>query len=148
LGKPKDQNINITVACYLIHKGNSITETEIKNIVGKFNIQVDNLCQFLPQDKVSGFAQMKMKELLVETERAAGQELLIMHEKLGEFQIKEHKGDAMIEMHKTELIALREKNAMLDRDVQRLQERETMKKEIKRTETMLVVAKYDPYLIL
>jgi hypothetical protein len=84
---------------------------------------------------------MKMKELLKETERAAGQELLIMHDKLINFQTEEQKGNTIIEKKKTDLIALREKNAMLDRDVQRLQERETMKKEIKRTETMLVVAK-------
>lgn len=33
-------------------------------------IQVDNLCQFLPQDKVADFAKMSQKELLENTEKA------------------------------------------------------------------------------
>jgi hypothetical protein len=36
------------------------------------NIQFDNLCQFLPQDKVVEFARMDAYELLVATEKALG----------------------------------------------------------------------------
>ena len=62
--------------------GTKVPESKIKETVQKFNIQVDNLCQFLPQDKVSGFAQMDPTKLLKETERAAGKDLLQNHEKL------------------------------------------------------------------
>ena len=37
-----------------------------------FNIQVDNLCQFLPQDRVVEFAQMNPIQVLASTQQAAG----------------------------------------------------------------------------
>ena len=37
------------------------------------NIQIDNLCQFLPQDKVSEFAKMTPIELLAATQKAAAE---------------------------------------------------------------------------
>jgi structural maintenance of chromosomes protein 5 len=37
-----------------------------------FNIQIDNLCQFLPQDRVVEFAQMKPHDVLISTQQAAG----------------------------------------------------------------------------
>lgn len=47
------------------------------------NIQLDNLCQFLPQEKVVEFTKMSPTELLHSTQRAIGDgELLVMHEKL------------------------------------------------------------------
>lgn len=56
---------------------------EVRNRVRKLNIQVDNLCQFLPQDKVVSFAQLSTQELLRETEKATGKaELLNWHDKL------------------------------------------------------------------
>ena len=39
-------------------------------MVNRLNIQVSNLCQFLPQDKVADFAKMTSQELLVNTEKA------------------------------------------------------------------------------
>ena len=39
-------------------------------MVGRLNIQVGNLCQFLPQDKVADFAKMNQQELLENTEKA------------------------------------------------------------------------------
>eukprot|EP00892_Ulva_mutabilis_P010904 jgi/Ulvmu1/8186/UM040_0083.1 len=49
----------------------------------KLNIQLDNLCQFLPQEKVVEFSKMSPEELLVNTERAIGDaHLAQMHNKL------------------------------------------------------------------
>ena len=49
-------------------------------------IQVDNLCTFLPQEKVGQFTQLNPQQLLVETERAlhgaTGSKLQDMHQKL------------------------------------------------------------------
>lgn len=48
-----------------------------------FAIQVDNLCQFLPQDKVAEFAALSPVELLHSTQRAAaGPEMNLWHENL------------------------------------------------------------------
>ncbi|CAH1154399.1 unnamed protein product [Phaedon cochleariae] len=38
--------------------------------IKKFNIQVNNLCQFLPQDRVQDFAKLNKQDLLRETQRA------------------------------------------------------------------------------
>ncbi|CAH0550064.1 unnamed protein product [Brassicogethes aeneus] len=46
------------------------TLTQLKEYVGQFNIQVDNLCQFLPQDRVQDFAKMNKQELLKQTQIA------------------------------------------------------------------------------
>lgn len=68
--------------------GKTSTMTKVKEIVSKYNIQLDNLCQFLPQDKVSEFARMKPIELLKATEMAIGDgNLYNLHESL----IKEKK---------------------------------------------------------
>src|SRR5690606_24717616 len=48
-----------------------------------FNIQVDNLCQFLPQDQVAAFAAMGEVQLLDEMLRAAAPEQVITwHQRL------------------------------------------------------------------
>lgn len=54
-------------------------KTEMKNL----GVQLDNLCQFLPQDRVVEFAKMSSQELLQETEKAIGNaELYDMHKQL------------------------------------------------------------------
>ncbi|XP_074040926.1 structural maintenance of chromosomes 5 isoform X2 [Leptinotarsa decemlineata] len=54
--------------------------------IQNFNIQVNNLCQFLPQDRVQDFAKLNKQELLIETQKALckfdlidKQEMLILH---------------------------------------------------------------------
>eukprot|EP00842_Homolaphlyctis_polyrhiza_P000601 jgi/Hompol1/1541/HPOL_005624-RA len=70
--------------------GEKVTAKEVERCVESLSIQVDNLCQFLPQDKVSGFAQMSSYGLLRETERAAGgQEMIDWHDSLIEQRDKE-----------------------------------------------------------
>merc|ERR1719419_1262669 len=38
--------------------GKSVTQGEVLKLVHSLNIRVDNLCQFLPQDKVGQFSKM------------------------------------------------------------------------------------------
>lgn len=38
----------------------------------KLNIQVNNLCQFLPQDRVADFSKMNPQQLLESTEKCVG----------------------------------------------------------------------------
>jgi len=52
--------------------GNKCTEKEVKERVAKLRIQVDNLCQFLPQDKVHDFSGLNNKGLLDSTIDAVG----------------------------------------------------------------------------
>ena len=62
-------------------------EKEIRAFVADLNIQTDNLCQFLPQDKVYEFSRMTPKDLLHRTVDAVGEEQLQSdHRKLQEMQ--------------------------------------------------------------
>ncbi|KAI5963678.1 SMC5 [Candida pseudojiufengensis] len=63
--------------------GRECTETAVKNLRLKFNIQLDNLCHFLPQERVAEFAGLSPEKLLIETERTLGDgHLLALHEDL------------------------------------------------------------------
>jgi len=43
---------------------------QVEQLVSNLGIQVGNLCQFLPQEKVTDFARMSPQELLENTEKA------------------------------------------------------------------------------
>lgn len=59
-------------------------EKSVRKLVQSFNIQLDNLCHFLPQERVAEFAGLSPEKLLLETERTigGGNSLLSMHEDL------------------------------------------------------------------
>ena len=68
-------------------RGSSTTLTMVRELAKHFNIQVDNLCQFLPQDKVVEFAAMTSVELLKSTlEAGARPEMQTWHEELKELR--------------------------------------------------------------
>ncbi|KAI9271590.1 P-loop containing nucleoside triphosphate hydrolase protein, partial [Phascolomyces articulosus] len=63
--------------------GRHAPQKDVLAIVNQLNIQVDNLCQFLPQDKVAEFAQLTPPALLEKTQEAAGAtDLLKWHQNL------------------------------------------------------------------
>ena len=58
---------------------------EVQKVVKTMNIQVDNLCQFLPQDRVQQFSMMTPVEVLKETEYAIfGDDMVTKHNRLVE----------------------------------------------------------------
>ncbi|KAK6456555.1 structural maintenance of chromosomes protein [Scheffersomyces xylosifermentans] len=63
--------------------GRTATDSNIKELRKRFNIQLDNLCHFLPQERVAEFAGLTPERLLLETERTLGDgQLLALHEDL------------------------------------------------------------------
>merc|ERR1711981_820630 len=65
----------------------SSTLKEVNALVKTLNIQTDNLCQFLPQDKVHDFSKMNPKQLLGKTIDAIGEtQLKEDHERLKTMQ--------------------------------------------------------------
>lgn len=46
----------------------TLTKAAFLRVIAEFNIQVDNLCQFLPQDRVQDFTKMNAQELLHNTQ--------------------------------------------------------------------------------
>jgi chromosome segregation ATPase len=70
--------------------GRNATPKQVANFVQSFAIQVDNLCQFLPQDKVAEFAALSPVELLHSTQRAAAEpEMTRWHNNLKDLRQKQ-----------------------------------------------------------
>ncbi|RDD45130.1 Structural maintenance of chromosomes protein 5 [Trichoplax sp. H2] len=104
--------------------GTQSSKKKVAELVKSFNIQVDNLCQFLPQDKVVEFARLSNEDLLKETEKTINPELYQKHQKLLNFRSGED--NQMKEINKREeyLKDLESKNQVLHQRVQRYRERE------------------------
>ncbi|XP_037899548.1 structural maintenance of chromosomes protein 5-like, partial [Glossina fuscipes] len=67
--------------------GRSYSRRSYLEAISKFNIQVNNLCQFLPQDRVQDFAKMNPQEILSNTiSSVCNVEILENFEKLKELQ--------------------------------------------------------------
>ncbi|XP_015177763.1 PREDICTED: structural maintenance of chromosomes protein 5 [Polistes dominula] len=62
--------------CWFLN-GQPTNYAAIQELTNSFNIQMDNLCQFLPQDKVHDFSKMNAQELLENTERSVGDPILL-----------------------------------------------------------------------
>ncbi|KAJ7619283.1 P-loop containing nucleoside triphosphate hydrolase protein [Roridomyces roridus] len=111
--------------------GQQASGKEVSARVAKLNVQVGNLCSFLPQDKVSAFAAMTPIELLRETQRAAGDERLeSWHQTLitdgKELRVLKLK----IDTDEATVRQLRERNENIERDVQRYHDRKRIEHEI------------------
>ncbi|KAH7926802.1 P-loop containing nucleoside triphosphate hydrolase protein [Leucogyrophana mollusca] len=123
--------------------GHSATGREITNRMAKLNVQVGNLCSFLPQDKVSEFAQMTPQQLLRETQRAAGDtNLTSWHDTLISSGKELKKLQELLNAERDQLRTMEERNAQLERDVQRYQERRRIEKEIETLRVLIPVNEY------
>lgn len=80
IGKPNlvvRRNINSKsrTSTWLLN-GKSSTKIAVDAAVLDCDVQVANLCSFLPQDRVNEFAKLKPEDLLVETQKVAGHKRL------------------------------------------------------------------------
>jgi chromosome segregation ATPase len=91
----------------------------------QFSIQIDNLCQFLPQDRVVEFAKMTDVDRLRETQRAAAPQYMVeWHDQLKELRMEEKTLETKQQNEKGHLEKLeRQQNADKD-DVERYHQRE------------------------
>ncbi|EXJ88685.1 hypothetical protein A1O1_05616 [Capronia coronata CBS 617.96] len=123
--------------------GAQVTGKAVQTLANSFNIQIDNLCQFLPQDKVVEFAQMSPIELLVSTQRAvSGPDMARMHEDLKKLRssqtqfMNEHKQD------RDHLANLENRQEMQRTEVERMRERAMVQKRLDWLEKCRPVAQY------
>ncbi|KAI8098336.1 P-loop containing nucleoside triphosphate hydrolase protein [Gilbertella persicaria] len=123
------------------------TQKDVMAIIHGFNIQVDNLCQFLPQDRVAEFAEactlLSPAQLLERTQIAAGKsDLHEMQKNLVELRLEEK---SLIKQHQSDLShlkALNSRNEQLERDVIRMQSRKKIEDGIKLLEAQIPLVKY------
>nr|WJN25112.1 structural maintenance of chromosome protein [Pseudozyma thailandica] len=120
------------------------TRGEVLKLVAEFNIDVANLCSFLPQDKVHEFAKMTDAKRLIETERAVGgPQMVRRHERLKDY------GKQVAELS-TKLQGLNEQKSHLEQliqahqvDVERFEERKQIEERIEVLEVMLAMSEYN-----
>jgi structural maintenance of chromosomes protein 5 len=143
---PRRHRKNPVIRCKIERDGNkshfSINGTRsngknVRKLAQSYSIQIDNLCQFLPQDRVVEFAAMTPVELLHSTQRAvASREMIEWHEGLKELR-KEQRQILNANAQDRETLAnLEGRHRMQEADVQRVREREQVKEQVRRLEAL------------
>ncbi|KAJ1206907.1 hypothetical protein NDU88_002300 [Pleurodeles waltl] len=108
---------------WLIDK-KSASQKMVEEQVAALNIQVGNLCQFLPQDKVGEFAKLSKIELLEATEKSIGPpEMFAFHNELKNFRNKEKDLENSCKEKNDFLEKMKQRNERHKQDVERYYER-------------------------
>ncbi|KAE9380162.1 P-loop containing nucleoside triphosphate hydrolase protein [Stipitochalara longipes BDJ] len=121
-------------------------KTSLKNVQGlmkDLSVQIDNLCQFLPQDKVSSFAGLSPVELLQQTLRAAAPEYMIeWHDELKKLRKEQKELEIQDENDKEQLGRLENRQQNLHAEVERLQERIKVEEKVDLLKKMVPFVEY------
>ncbi|KAJ3569358.1 hypothetical protein NPX13_g6112 [Xylaria arbuscula] len=124
--------------------GRESTHKAIQELTRKLRIQIDNLCQFLPQDKVAEFAGLTPTRLLEETLRAAAPEEILEWQLQLKHLHKDHKEMKVQVENCAELLKNHESRQQgLQADVDRLHEREAIQKKVEDLRSARAVAVYN-----
>lgn len=109
--------------------GKPCTLKNIKNVMAKLRIQIDNLCQFLPQDKVAEFAGLEPIEKLNKTLLAAApEEVVQQQQELKEMFSEQKELRRNLDTGAESLRSLQSRQQGLQADVERLKERKEIEK--------------------
>ncbi|BCR89662.1 DNA repair ATPase SMC5 [Aspergillus chevalieri] len=120
-----------------------VGRNKVYELAQSFAIQIDNLCQFLPQDKVAEFAALTPIELLHSTQRAAaGPEMLEWHESLKKLRAQQKKLQTDNQADKDLLANLENRQEMQRADVERMRQRAEIKRKIEMMEFSRPVTQY------
>ncbi|KAF7654320.1 hypothetical protein LDENG_00071570, partial [Lucifuga dentata] len=104
--------------------GRHCSQKAVEEEVKALRIQVSNLCQFLPQEKVGEFAKMSKIELLEATEKSVGPpELHEYHCKLKNFRNKERDLENIVKEKASFLEKVKQRNERNKHDVNRYYEK-------------------------
>lgn len=151
-GDGKTHKRNPIIRCSIKREGNKshfsindkpVPKKGVLDLAKSFSIQIDNLCQFLPQDKVVEFAAMTPVELLRSTQRAvAPPEMLDMHESLKDLRRLQKELQASQISDQDILTNLEGRQRMQEADVERMREREAIKEHVRMLEASKPFAEY------
>ena len=123
--------------------GISATHKQVQQLARSFSIQVDNLCQFLPQDRVVEFAALSPVQLLDQTQRAAAPEYMVeRHEQLKRLRAEQKKSLSEQNNVQDSLTNLENRQRAQQMDYERMQEREVVKKRVAALEKIRPMAQY------
>ena len=149
---PQHKGRNPTIRCQIKREGNKTVwhingsgaaRKEVRQLVDRFHIQVDNLCQFLPQDRVVEFAQLTPVELLESTQQAAAPDQMSeWHndlKRLGKDRMKLVQDQAAAKEHLSQLQARQNHQRA---EVERLTERNALLEKVKLLEKARPAIRY------
>lgn len=103
------------------HKSNLKSVKEL--VSERYQIHIDNLCTFLPQDKVGSFSGFDKQALLVETEKALSVKLYNTHKDLIELERALQSSGTDVASIEDELAKLMKENERLEREKELMEER-------------------------
>jgi len=104
--------------------GKKTSLKSVQAVTKSLSIQIDNLCQFLPQDKVCEFAGLSPVDLLQQTQRAAAPEYMLeWHDELKKLRKEQKALEIQDENDKDQLGRLENRQQNLHAEVERLHER-------------------------
>ncbi|GAV75400.1 SMC_N domain-containing protein [Cephalotus follicularis] len=138
------RKINTSNKSEWLFNGKAVAKRNVAEMIQKFNIQVNNLTQFLPQDRVCEFAKLTPVQLLEETEKAVGNpQLPIQHRALvgKSEELKQIK--LAVEKNGDTLNQLKAQNAELEKDVERVRQRNDLLSKVESMKKKLPWLKYD-----
>jgi chromosome segregation ATPase len=101
------------------------SQKDVKALAESFSIQINNLCQFLPQDRVVEFAKMDPIAMLGETLRAASSgQMVEWHEELKRLRTDEKAAEREQQNEQHHLKTLQAKQSSTREDVDRYNQRQ------------------------
>lgn len=128
----------------LWYNGQLTTHKKIHILTAKLRIQIDNLCQFLPQEKVAEFAGLNPVELLGKTLQAvAPQKMIDQQAQLKEWFDVQKQMQRAFDTDAERLRSWQTRQQGLQADVDRLRERDQIKAAVAELEDLRLVVDYD-----
>ena len=122
--------------------GRRCSQKEVEEVVARLRIQVDNLCQFLPQDKVHDFSRQSSSQMLNSTVDAVGDvQLKEKHGQLKELQRSATEGEDLFDRKRQLLQEKREKCQRMEAEVAVFEEKKRAEEKIRLLEGRLAWAK-------
>ncbi len=119
------------------------THKSIQKLMRILRIQVDNLCQVLPQDKVAEFAGLSPVDLLSKTlQAAAKEEMAVKHAKLKEQHGHRKDIQQQLVSDKEKLRIMETRQQALQPDMERIRERQEIEQTIADLEIVRVAVVY------
>ncbi|KAK4177026.1 putative structural maintenance of chromosomes protein [Triangularia setosa] len=123
--------------------GSRASHKDVQRLMRRLRIQIDNLCQFLPQDKVAEFAGLSSVELLEKTLHAAApQEMIAWQQELKEGFKAQKDAQASTEKTREEVKRMEAKQRLLQADVDKLRERKAIQEDVARLKQLRLIACY------
>ena len=122
---------------------NEVPLRRIQALMAQLRIQVDNLCQFLPQDRVAEFAGLNAVDLLAKTlEAAAPIDMKEMQASLKKIYHEQRDAEQKILVDSEQLRVLESRHQAQQADVERYHEREEIQQTIDDLEACKPVVRF------